>query len=106
MNLCFLSKVGKPPSLFYSHSGETQTQSAKASDLVSSRTVAAASRGSVTLAAVPGNDDGSTSEVNSGSRTCWPTSPCKTFPLRNLTTGGDHIMRHTYVLHLKLTGFG
>lgn len=97
-----LSKVGKPLSLFPSHSGEMQTRSAEASDLTSSRTVAAASQGSVTRAAVTGSDYGFASEVSAGSRTCWPAPPRRTPPLRNLTAGGGRTRRCTYILHLEL----
>lgn len=98
-----LSKVGKPLSLFPSHSGEMQTRSAEASDLTSSRTVAAASQGSVTRAAVTGSDYGFASEVSAaGSRTCWPDPLRRTPPLRNLTAGGGRTRRCTYILHLEL----
>lgn len=95
-----LSKVGKPLSLFPSHSGEMQTRSAEASDLTSSRTVAAASQGSVTRAAVTGSDYGFASEVSAaGSRTCWPAPPAQNAPFEKPNRG----QRSHKAMYLRLT---
>lgn len=94
-----LSKVGKPLSLFPSHSGEMQTRSAEASDLTSSRAVAAASQGSVTRAAVTGSDYGFASEVSAGSRTCWPAPPAQNAPFEKPNRG----RRSHKAMYLHLT---